>query len=247
MDILLNELSLSGQYASREFFVEQILPSLIEVLDEVQNLSKATIYKNQQFYSSKVTRTDTINVHDILAGELSRQYPSIRKFKKQLLSHLFDDLYWEPTRKHLEEDSYTYKGNNVCNHSVAEACERDTIIVSFRDNELFQEKTLSILKNDTEEMVIDNLFNAGHYSNVLHQRGIIYRFSLKDGTRFQKDGRIVQGQNVYREIDTGYYWYLDNLHKNHYEVFDRNGQHVGNANTDGVIDPSKKVNGRTLQ
>lgn len=241
----MNELSLSGQYASIEFFVEQILPSLITVLDEVQNLSKATIYKNQQFYLSKVTRIDTI--HDILVGKLSRQYTSIRKFKTQLHSILFAEPYWEPTRKHLEGDSYTYKGNNVCNHSVAEACERDKIIVSFRDSELFQEETLSILKNDTEKMVIDNLFNAGHYSNVLHQRGIIYRFSLKDGTRFQKDGRIFQGQNVCREIDTGYYWYLDNLHKNHYEVFDRNGQHIGTANTDGVIDHSKKVNGRTLQ
>lgn len=241
----MNELSLSGQYASREIFVEEILPYLIKILDEIQNLSDATIYKSQQFHSSRVGETDTI--HDILVGKLSRQYPSIRKFKTQLHSILFAEPYWEPTRKHLKGDSYTYKGNNVCNHSVAEACERDKIIVSFRGSELFQEETLSILKNDTEKMVIDNLFNAGHYSNVLHQRGIIYRFSLKDGTRFQKDGRIVQGQNVYREIDTGYYWYLDNFHKNHYEVFDRNGQHIGTANTDGVIDLSKKVNGRTLQ
>lgn len=245
MDILLNELSLSGQYDSREIFVEEILPTLIGVLDEIQELSKATIYKNQQFYSSKVTRTDTI--HDILVGNLSRQYPGLRKIKRQFFSPLFAEPYWEGTRKHPENYSYTYEGNDICNHSVAEACERDKVIVSFRDSELFREETLSILKNGNEQIDIDNLFNAGHYSNVLHQRGIIYSFSLKDGTRFQKDGRIVQGQNVYREIDTGYYWYLDNLHKNHYEVFDGNGQHIGTANTDGVIDPSKKVNGRTLQ
>ena len=54
MDILLNELSLSGQYDSREIFVEEILPTLIGVLDEIQELFKATFYKNQQFYSSKV-------------------------------------------------------------------------------------------------------------------------------------------------------------------------------------------------
>ena len=245
MDILLNELSLSGQYDSREIFVEKILPTLIGVLDEIQELFKATIYKNQQFYSSKVTRTDTI--HDILVGNLSRQYPGLRKIKRQFFSPLFAEPYWEGTRKHSENYSYTYEGNDICNHSVAEACERDKVIVSFRDSELFREETLSILKNGNEQIDIDNLFNAGHYSNVLHQRGIRYSFSLKDGTRFQKDGRIVQGQNVYREIDTGYYWYLDNLHKNHYEVFDGNGQHIGTANTDGVIDPSKKVNGRTLQ
>ena len=244
MDILLNELSLSGQYASREIFVEEILPTLIGVLDEIQKLFNATIYRNQEFYSSKVTRTDTI--HDILVGDLSRQYPSLRKIKRQFFSPFFAEPYWEGTRQHSENYSYTYEGNDICNHSVAEACERDRVIVSFRDSELFREETLSILKNGNEQIGIDNLVNAGHYVNVLHQRGIIYSFSLKDGTRFQKDGRIVQGQNVYREIDTGYYWYLDNLHKNHYEVFDRNGQHIGTANTDGVIDPSKQVSGRTL-
>lgn len=239
----MNELSLSGQYASREIFVEEILPTLIGVLDEIQELSDATIYKSQQFWSSRVTGSYTI--HEILVGG-SKQDPSIRKFKTQLLSILFAEPYWEPTRKHLEGDSYTYKGNNVCNHSVAEACERDKIIISFSDRKLFQAETLSILKNGNDQIDIDNLFNAGHYSNVLHQRGIIYPFSLKDGTRFQKDGRIVQGKNVYREIDTGYYWYLDNLHKNHYEVFDRNNQHIGVANMDGDIDCTKRVDGRTL-
>ena len=101
----MNELSLSGQYASREIFVEEILPSLIKILDEIQNLFNATIYKSQQFHSSRVTETDTI--HDILIGNLSRQYPSIKKFKTQLLSILFADPYWEKTRKHLEGDSYT--------------------------------------------------------------------------------------------------------------------------------------------
>lgn len=245
MDILLNELSLSGQHASREIFVEEILPTLIGVLDEIQELFKATIYKNQQFYSSKVTRTDTI--HDILVGDFSRQYPSLRKIKRQFFSPLFAEPYWEDTRKHSEDYSYTYEGNDICNHSVAEACERDKVIISFIGTELFRKEKLSILKNGNEQIGIDNLFNAGHYSNVLHQRGITYSFSLKDDSRFQRDGRIVQGQNVYREIETGYYWYLDNLHKKHYEVFDRKGQHIGTANTDGDIDFSKSVNGRTLQ
>ena len=245
MDILLNELSLSGQYTSREFFVEQIVPSLIEVLDEIQELSKATIYKKKDFWLSKVTNTDTI--HNILVGDLSRQFPSLKKIKRLLASPLFSEPYWEDTRKHLTNCIYIYNGNNVCNQSIAEACERDKIILSFRDSINLLKPSLIIIKNNTENIVLDNLFEKGHYSNILHRRGVIHQFSLKDATRFQKDKKIIQGQNVYKEISTGYYWYLDNLHKNHYEVFDRNGQHIGTANTDGVIDPNKKVNGRTLQ
>ncbi len=245
MEILLNELSLSGQHASREIFVEEILPTLIEVLYEIQELSEAVIYKNEEFYLSKVTREDTI--HDILVGKLSRQYPSLRKIKRQFLSPLFAEPYWESTRKHSKNYSYTYEGNDICNHSVAEACERDKVIISFRDTKLFREETLSILRNGNEQIGIDNLFNAGHYSKVLCRRGIIHSFSLKDFKLFKKDGRVVQGQSVYVQIATGYYWYLDNLHKDHYEVFDSKGRHIGIASMDGVINQRKRVNGRTLQ
>lgn len=244
VDILLNELSLSGQCNSREEFIEKILPSFIEVLDEIQSIPDATIYKKEDFWLSKVTNTDTI--YDILTGNLSRQYPSIRKFKRQLLSTLFAKPYWEKTRKHSPKDSYTYGGNNICNHSVAEACERDKIIVSFKDSDLFQAAILHILKNNSKQIIIDNLFNAGHCQNVLNQRGITCQFSLKYNIRFQKTEKIYQGQPIYKETYTGYYWYLDNFHRNHYEVFDSKKQHLGIANMKGQIDPTKKVNGRTL-
>lgn len=244
VDILLNELSLSGQCNSREEFIEKILPSFIEVLDEIQSILDATIYKKEDFCFSRVTNTDTI--YDILAGNLSRQYPSIRKFKRQLLSTLFAEPYWEKTRKHSPRDSYTYEGKNVCNHSVAEACERDKIIVSFKDSKLFQAAILHILKNNSQQIIIDNLFNAGHYQNVLNQRGITCQFSLKYNIQFQKTGKTYQGQCIYKETRTGYYWYLDNFHRNHYEVFDSKKQHLGIANMNGQIDPTKKVNGRVL-
>lgn len=50
----------------------------------------------------------------------------------------------------------------------------------------------------------------------------------------------VQGATVYKEKSTGYYWYLDNFHKTHYEVFDKTGKkHIGEANLDGKIDFSR--------
>lgn len=246
MDILLNELSLSGQYASREEFVEKILLSLIRVLEEIREQDYPTlVYKNEKFYLSKVTSTDTI--HDILVGDLSRQYPSIKKYKRILLSNLFGEPYWEKTRRHKSDDVYKYKEENICNHSVAEACERDRIIISFQGNRLFSEQQLTILKNETELVTLDNLFDAGHYTAVLEKRNIIRPFSLEDKTRFEKQSRVVQGKSVYKEIATGYYWYLDNLHKDHYEVYDGNGGHIGTANMDGDIDRTKKVKGRTLK
>lgn len=70
----------------------------------------------------------------------------------------------------------------------------------------------------------------------------LFSFSLKDTKRFQKCANInpVQGESVYKELATGYYWYLDNFHKTHYEVFDPLGKkHLGEASLDGIIDKKK--------
>lgn len=68
-------------------------------------------------------------------------------------------------------------------------------------------------------------------------------FSLEDLTRFSPASGIdpIQGAKVYEDNKTKYFWYLDMLHKIHYEVFDQTGRvHLGEADLDGRLDPSKK-------
>ena len=71
-------------------------------------------------------------------------------------------------------------------------------------------------------------------------------FSLDDESRFNRTNYVVQGQTVRYEFGRRRHWYLDNLHKDHYEVFDHNGDHLGEADLDGVMrtdsrDPNKKL------
>ncbi len=75
------------------------------------------------------------------------------------------------------------------------------------------------------------------------------KFSLFSD-KFEKIRRIEQGKMVYRQKDTGNYWYEDNFHKEykrHYEVFDKHCKHLGEASMDGIIDYDKAVPGRTIQ
>jgi hypothetical protein len=63
--------------------------------------------------------------------------------------------------------------------------------------------------------------------------------------RFERNGRRV----VYREIVTGYFYYVDNLHYGlaaHLEVFDADEQHVAVADLDGNHDISGRVPGRVI-
>jgi hypothetical protein len=71
-------------------------------------------------------------------------------------------------------------------------------------------------------------------------------FSLLNRQRFTRTHLVEQGKTVYKEISTHYYWYLDNLHKDHYEVFNTMGEHIGIANLQGQIDTSSKEKGRRI-
>jgi hypothetical protein len=253
MEILVNELSLTGQFSDIPCFIDGALLQFVAVLNEFDS-NKDGLYKKLDFYASPVTCD--VSVHDILVGKYSRQYDAIRKFKRQLNS-LFNDPYWEKSRRHSADCAYFYNGSNVCNQSLSEACERDRAVVSFIHDD-FSDTQLTVLKNQ-QKIIVDNLFDRGHYIELAHQRGTLSysdyfkrkftagQLSLLDNAeRFRKLGLSRQGQPVFEETTTGHFWYLDNLHKNHYEVFNANEEHIGVADINGEVDASKRIKGRRL-
>lgn len=74
----------------------------------------------------------------------------------------------------------------------------------------------------------------------------IKSFSLLDKNIFRRTSEVQQGKPVFEEIATGRYWYLDNFHKNEYEVFNSERKHIGVANLEGMLDESKKKKNRTF-
>ncbi|MDR1974660.1 MAG: hypothetical protein LBQ31_08325 [Bacteroidales bacterium] len=253
MEILINELSLTGQFTSVEKFIKDALPPLISLLKEVHP-DKDLLYKKRDFYSSLITID--ISIHNLLIGKYSRNYDELRKFKSQLFS-LFAEPHWENSQKHLSTDMYVYNGSNVCGQSIAEACERDRVIISFTHQD-FSVIQIQVEKNRVP-VEVDNLFTKGHYTELAYKREQIdyeqyfsWQFDNKkclfvhNTKRFSGTNYIEQGQRIYREIQTGNYWYLDNLHKGHYEVFNADKEHIGVANLNGVLDTTKKKNGRKI-
>lgn len=240
MELLLNELSINGQFPTVQKFVEDGIPPLVSVLNEVDK-STDLLYKKHDFYASMVT--PHTNLHTVFIGHDSRKYDVIRKFKS-LLASLFENPYWEDNAKHSQDDTYNLNNVNISGTSIAEACERDKVIISFKSDS-YNAKALSIEKVE-EVILVDNLFDTGHYSDLAIARGLVIPFSLTDPIRFARTNRVNQGQTVFREVQTGFYWYLDNLHKSHYEVFDAQEKHIGEADLEGNIDNTKRVNGRRL-
>jgi len=182
MEILVNERSLNGQFSSVEDFITNGLMPFVKVLNAIDCQSNS-LYKNYCFYESQVTSGYTI--HNVLTGKVSRQYDEIRKFKSQLTRLLLENPYWEAMPKHSAGCVYLHDENNVCGSSLAEACERDKIIISFCHTD-FQQVKISVFK-DGYEIVLDNLFQQKHFPQVIYQRNLIsfdkYCCQMFSGTR----------------------------------------------------------------
>jgi hypothetical protein len=167
-EILINELSLSGQFASvDEFITGGALLAFVALLKEINN-TDVLLYKKYDFFGSKITKDRSI--HNVLVGDMSRQFDEIRKFKTGLAC-LFENPYWEDDQKHNVNYAYRYKGDCVSGQSLAEACERDKIVISFMHPD-FPSGNLAVIREETE-IVLDNLINEKNYFEIARNRNII--------------------------------------------------------------------------
>ena len=240
MEILINELSLHGQYTTVDEFVDVAVKPLLSLLQQYDP-TRDKLLKKYDLWSANVTTTATLQ--EVFKGSYSRTSDEIRRSKAQL-ANLIDNPFWEDTRKHNTPDTYQHNAMNVIDTSLAESCERDRIVMSFVSSQ-FNSSTL-IVKKNSAGISIDNLIDHTHLFTLVRARGLVVDFSLSDTSRFKKTHFNIQGKVIYKELSTTCYWYLDNLHRSHYEVFDQNEDHIGIADMTGFVDVSKRVDGRKL-
>lgn len=240
MEILINELSLKGQFGSVDEFISDGLKPIILLLLQIDS-SRDVLLKRYDFYDCKVT--STITLHQLFKGSYSRTCDEIRKAKSQL-NALIDKPYWQDSQKHKSPDSYQFKGSNILDSSLAESCERDKVVMSFLCAD-YDTAKLEVSKN-ASSIIIDNLFKQENMFKLVRDRGLVIDFSLTDISRFSKTRFNIQGKIIYKELTTKYFWHIDNLHKNHYEVYNSNKEHIGIADLDGNVDISQRIVGRNL-
>jgi hypothetical protein len=249
MEILINELSLNGQFPSVQHFFQDALIPFIAVFKEFDR-AKDVILKKQDFWNCYITKTK--NLYSLLPEK------SVETTRLKLFIRNLGEPFWENNPRHNINDNYEYDGKNINGSSIAESCERDRIVISFIQSD-FSKYKLQIAKNQ-QEIEIDNLFQKEHYIEVAFNRGQIDKCKyfenkidfglitlLENECRFTDTQKICRRQNtpVYKEIETGHYWHLDNVH-NHYEVYNAAEKHIAVADRRGNLDSSKKVSGRIL-
>jgi len=249
MEILINELSLKGQFQSIKHFIDTALIPFVSVVNELDRTND-TILKRQNLWTFPITGKDKL--HSLTSTT------DIGIIENRVLKNLLRNLsepYWEENQQHNTDDSYEFNGNNISGSSLAESCERDRIVISFIASD-FSILKLKVSKKK-KPVEVDNLFQKEHFIEVANSKGQIdkceyfkrkFAFGLitllENECRFIQTNDTRQGQRVYQEIKTNNYWYLDNLHKNHYEVFNHSRKYIGVADLQGNINPSERRNGR---
>lgn len=132
------------------------------------------------------------------------------------------------------------------------AAKIDGILISVPLERIWTKEIIDFNSNDIM-FSIWNLFDDDNtrFNNIVSEL-FKYKSLLDNPTRFVPTGKIYtpSKQQIYKEINTGYYWYLDYQHKEnkkHFEVFDSTGKlHLGEADMNGIINERAKKPGRTI-
>ncbi len=176
MEIMINELSLSGQFQNKDEFLDN-LEALLPSIKLIEGLG-FSILKNYLFFDSEITSNEKLN--DITHLKDNR----VRSLKSLLLRLSNNPPYWNDSKKHsCENDTYSYNSKNICDTSLAEASQRDKKILSFKHND-YQNKNLTIQKNNIN-IDIFNINNNKIFLDKLYENGdilplVFCLFNFKD-------------------------------------------------------------------
>ncbi|MEA1956039.1 MAG: hypothetical protein U9N02_06055, partial [Campylobacterota bacterium] len=164
MDVLINELSLDGQFLDKDNFLDNLEEVLISI--KLLNSLEITLLKNYTFFDSNITRE--YNFSELTKSKDSR----IRRLKSYLLKLSNNPPFWNETQIHsCINDKYIYNSKNICNTSLAESSQRDKFILSFNHNNYLGEK-IKIQKND-DNLELYNIMENDKFLDYLLIKEII--------------------------------------------------------------------------
>lgn len=142
VQILFNELSLTGQFPTQDAFVSNGLFPFVGVLKEMQGFS-TLLLKKSDMWNKMITPTSTL--HSFLINNAFRKSDEVRRLKSAI-ADLTKEPFWDTESKQDPDSTYLLDGDDIWGSSPAEACERDKSVVSFISS-VASSDPLNIIRN----------------------------------------------------------------------------------------------------
>jgi hypothetical protein len=262
MEAFLNERSLQAQFSDIAA-VSAALTIVNRVLNRVAELEiQKSVFFDGQMYAAFATprRSFASCIVHIPDKNIRLQF-------KVLLRDRLGAREWRAERMH-EECPYVWNNQDMVTTSVAELAERVFqhrigLLINFAPSDFASGHCVDVAKASSGIVVLDSinneldleewfrlvpelgvvLFDPGSGRTPLDQETI-----LRKRSRFQRTSIINQGRRVYLDRQSGNFVCVDNQHiyDAHLEVFNSNGDHIGEASLDGVFDASKNDPSKNL-
>jgi hypothetical protein len=161
MQILFNELSLTGQFSDQDAFVKNGLLQFVGVLKEMQGFS-TLLLKKSDVWNNKITSSNTL--HAFLTDNAFRKSDEVRRLKSAIAG-LTKEPFWDSDSKQDPDSTYLFDGADIRGSSPAEACERDKVVVSFVESSVSMDP-LNIIRNGVNVPLL-NLTYSGKLTEFL--------------------------------------------------------------------------------
>lgn len=161
MEILINELSLNGQFNNLKEFIDTALNNFVKIYSL---LTKQNIHplKSFNFYNVKITPNETFSLL-LTIKDNNGVSDEVRKFKR-IADKCINEPYWEIDIKHNPNDEFKWGNEIVSNTSLAESYIRNSSLISFVPS-LFKSNFIEIVNNNIPKRILnfhDNLELAKH-------------------------------------------------------------------------------------
>ena len=244
MEVFINELSLQEQYNDVKEFGEAVLvfTKIVAKLNEAK--CKKTLFKKGNFYWYK----KAVRNEDFRSSLNKIRNKSIKIYFGHVVYNKNNPKNWLDEQVHSTEDNFINEtlSCNVTGQSHAEISERKTqnpekkyLLLNFQNSSFSGISNTKVTKNDKVSNKSDCVDSIESVKQWIEKNCIVTPI-VENKDKFEKTTKLVKGATVYKELVTGYYWYLDTLHKNHYEVFNSQKEHLGETDLNGKLDTSKQ-------
>jgi len=161
MQILFNELSLTGQFSDQNAFIRDGLLPFVGVLKEMQGFS-TLLLKKSDAWDKMITPTSTL--YALLVDNALRTFDEVRRLKSAIVS-LTKEPFWDSDSKQNHDSTYFLNGADIWGTSPAEASERDKVVVSFVSSSASADP-LDIIRNGVN-VPLTNLTCSGKLTELL--------------------------------------------------------------------------------
>jgi hypothetical protein len=161
VQVLFNELSLTGQFSNQDDFVKNGLLPFVGVLKEMKGFS-TLLLKKSDVWGKMIT--PTITLHSLLINNAFRKHDEVRRLKLAIVD-LTNEPFWDSDCKQDANSTYLLDGADICGSSPAEACERDKVVVSFVSSSASIDP-LNVIRNGINIPLL-NLICSGKLTEIL--------------------------------------------------------------------------------